>query len=221
MGLISFHATMQLATCGGVPILEVHVIDDDPAVRDAISLLLKAEGMEVKTYSSASGFLGAVGNSCHGCVVADVRLPGLSGIELVNAMKERGFSIPVILITGHGDVQLAVKAMKLGAWDFIEKPFQGDALIGAVRAAIKRSDKEGHNAEVTEFTKRVEGLTPREHQVLERVVLGETNKVIAHQLGISVRTVEVHRANVIAKTRAKSLAELVRIFLAVQEVRQG
>ena len=119
------------------------MIDDDPAIRDAISLLLKAEGMEVQAYSSASDFLGAVQNSCNGCVVTDVRLPGISGIELVSVMKERGFSIPVIMITGHADVRLAVKAMKLGACDFIEKPFHDDALIEAVKAAIKRSDKEG------------------------------------------------------------------------------
>lgn len=191
----------------------IYVVDDDPAVRDAISLLLKTEGMEVQSYASASTFLEAVQSSRIGCVVADVRLPGMSGIELVSVMKERGFSIPVIMITGHGDVQLAVNAMKLGACDFIEKPFSDDALIGAVRAAIKRASEEGHNAEALEERKRFESLSSRENQVLERIVLGETNKVIAHELGISVRTVEVHRANIVAKTGAKSLAELVKMFL--------
>jgi two-component system response regulator FixJ len=165
-----------------VPILRVHVIDDDPAIRDAISLLLKAEGMEVKTYSAAADFLGAVENSCNGCVVADVRLPGISGIELVSTMKERGFSIPVIMITGHAEVQLAVRAMKLGACDFIEKPFTDDALIEAVKAAIKRSDNESNTSEMAEFANRFESLTSRERQVLERIVSGETNKVIAHKL---------------------------------------
>jgi two-component system, LuxR family, response regulator FixJ len=222
MGLTSSHATMQLATCGGAPNLTVHVIDDDPAIRDAISLLLKAEGMEVQAYPSAPDFLGAVQNSCNGCVVVtDVRLPGISGIELVSIIKERGFSIPVIMITGHADVQLAVMAMKLGACDFIEKPFKDDALIEAVRAAIKRSESQSDIAEIAEFTNRFESLTSREKQVLERVISGETNKVIAHKLGISIRTVEVHRSNLIAKTGAKNLAELVRMFFAVQEVRQG
>jgi two-component system response regulator FixJ len=199
--------------------LKVYVIDDDPAIRDAISLLLKAEGMEVHAYSSASDFLGAIQNHSNGCVVADVRLPGISGIELVSVIKERGFSIPVVIITGHGDVGLAVKAMKLGACDFIEKPFHDDALIEAVRAAIKRADSEGRNTEVLEFTKRFETLSARENEVLERIAAGETNKVIAHQRGISVRTVEVHRANVIAKTGAKNLAALVRMFFALQRAK--
>jgi two-component system, LuxR family, response regulator FixJ len=202
--------------------LTAYVIDDDPAIRDAISLLLKAEGMEVQAYSSASDFLVAVQNSCNGCVVVtDVRLPGISGIELVSIIKERGFSIPVIMITGHAEVQLAVKAMKLGACDFIEKPFHDHALIEAVRAAIKRSHSEGHNAEVVEFTKRFECLTSREKQVLDRIVSGETNKVIAHKLGISIRTVEIHRSKLIAKTGAKNLAELVRMCFAVQGANQG
>lgn len=201
--------------------MTVYVIDDDPAIRDAIRLLLKAEGMEVQAYSSASDFLGAVQNSCDGCVVTDVRLPGISGIELISVMKERGFSIPVIMITGHADVRLAVKAMKLGACDFIEKPFHDDALIEAVKAAIKRSDKEGDKSQIAEFAKRFETLTPREKQVLEKIAFGETNKAIAHQLGISVRTVEVHRGNVTAKTGAKNLAALVRMFFAVQEANQG
>ncbi len=199
-----------------MPDLKVYVVDDDPAIRDAISLLLKAEGMDVETHSSASAFLGAAQKSCKGCVVADVSLPGISGIELVSAMKERGLSIPVIMITGHGDVQLAVKAMKLGACDFIQKPFQHEALVEAVKAAVKRSDNEGHSEKVVDFKRRLGSLTARENQVLERLVFGETNKIIAHKLGISVRTVEAHRSNAMAKTGAKSLAELVKMFLTVQ-----
>jgi two-component system, LuxR family, response regulator FixJ len=192
----------------------VHVVDDDPAMRDSLTFLLDVNGFEPKPYESANVFLsGAIEPPT--CVVSDIRMPGLSGIELVRELKGRGAACPVILITGHGDVALAVEAMKAGAVDFIEKPFDDQALIGAIRAAlVAHSAAQGDNTIKKEAQARLAELSPRERDVLQGLVAGKINKVIAHELSISPRTVEVYRANLMAKTGARSMSELMRIALA-------
>ncbi|HET8543119.1 MAG TPA: response regulator FixJ [Pseudolabrys sp.] len=192
----------------------VHVIDDDEAVRQSTAFLLRAANIQVQTYETATDFLEALSQVKPGCIVTDVRMPGLSGIELLHRLRALKFSMPVIVITGHGDVQLAVEAMKAGAMDFIEKPFSDDVLLHAVRAALSAhaTDSERHalNAEVNN---RMASLSKREHEVLEGLVAGHPNKTIAYDLGISPRTVEIYRANVMEKMQARSLSDLVRMAL--------
>ena len=191
-----------------------HVIDDDEAVRQSIEFLLRAAKMKVRTYESAGAFLAAVPGIASGCIVTDVRMPEMSGIELLRRLKELRVALPVIVITGHGDVPLAVEAMKAGAADFIEKPFDDDAILGAIRAALADSASGGRrSAERAEIDERLESLSQRERQVLEGLVAGQPNKIIAHNLGISPRTVEIYRANVMSKMKAPSLSDLVRMAL--------
>jgi two-component system, LuxR family, response regulator FixJ len=193
----------------------IHVVDDDAAMRDSLAFLLDVNGFQPKTYESANAFLSAAATGAESCVISDIRLPGLSGIELVRALKSRGEACPVILITGHGDVALAVEAMKAGAVDFIEKPFDDAALLSAIRAALDtRSAKHGDSAAKKEAEARLADLSPRERDVLLGLVAGKINKVIAHDLNISPRTVEVYRANLMAKTGAHSMSELMRLALA-------
>jgi two-component system, LuxR family, response regulator FixJ len=193
----------------------VHVIDDDAAVRDAVGLLLSTEGFEVQTYPSALAFLAAIGASQEGCVVTDVRMPEMNGIDLIAKMKEDRITMPVVVLTAHADVPLAVEAMKLGAVDFLEKPFDDEALFAAVGAALDRRDAENARMrECVEIRNRLTSLTRRESEILAGLLKGLSNKVIAHDLGISVRTAEVHRANIMAKMRAGNLAELVKMALA-------
>ena len=193
----------------------IHVIDDDAAMRDSLAFLLDVNGFRPQVYESADAFLGVVGADDANCVVSDIRMPGLNGIELVRKLKSQGASCPVILITGHGDVALAVEAMKAGAADFIEKPFDDDALLGAIRAALgARSASPGESTARKEAEARLADLSPRERDVLQGLVAGKINKVIAHDLSISPRTVEVYRANLMAKTGARSMSELMRIALA-------
>ena len=173
----------------------VHVIDDDEAVRQSTAFLLRAANIQVQTYETATAFLEALSQVKPGCIVTDVRMPGLNGIELLQRLRAMKFSMPVIVITGHGDVPLAVEAMKAGAMDFIEKPFSDDVLLGAVRAALSVS------------------LSNREREVLEGLVAGRPNKTIAYDLGISPRTVEIYRANLMTKMGAASLSNLVRMAL--------
>jgi len=201
----------------------VHVIDDDDAVRDSLEFLLRAAKIEVKTYDSASTFLAAVaGSSGAGCIVTDVRMPGLSGVDLLRQLKARGSSMPVIVITGHGDIQLAVEAMKIGAADFLEKPFDDEALLASVRSALGRLEKDAQrNADRTDLSNRLAALTPRERDVLEGLVAGKANKIIAFDLGISPRTVEIYRANVMTKMDAGSLSELVRMALLAGVLNAG
>jgi two-component system response regulator FixJ len=192
----------------------VHVIDDDEAVRSSLGFLLELEELPNRTYASAQEFLDACDSLETGCVVTDVRMPGMSGIELVRRLRERGDAVPIIVITGHGDVPLAVEAMRAGAADFIEKPFEHEVLLAAIRSALNtqtRSDAE--RGERRRFEQMLTGLSGRERDVLRGVVAGKLNKVIAHELGISPRTVEVYRANVMSKTGASGLSELVRIAL--------
>jgi two-component system response regulator FixJ len=193
----------------------IHVVDDDPAMRDSLAFLLDVNGFAPKAYESANAFLSGAAIELPTCVVSDIRMPGLSGIELVRELKARGAACPVILITGHGDVALAVEAMKAGAVDFIEKPFDDQALIGAIRAAlVAHSASQGDNSTKKEAQARLAELSPRERDVLQGLVAGKINKVIAHELSISPRTVEVYRANLMAKTGARSMSELMRIALA-------
>lgn len=193
----------------------IHVVDDDAAMRDSLAFLLDVNGFQPKTYESANAFLSAAATGAASCVISDIRMPGLSGIELVRALKSRGEACPVILITGHGDVALAVEAMKAGAVDFIEKPFDDAALLSAIRTALDtRSAKQGDSAAKKEAEVRLADLSPRERDVLLGLVAGKINKVIAHDLNISPRTVEVYRANLMAKTGAHSMSELMRLALA-------
>lgn len=192
----------------------VHVIDDDEAVRESVSFLLDSAGIVSRTYASASLFLSAYEPGEFGCVVTDVRMPGTTGIDLLRRLADIGSTTPVIVITGHADVPLAVEAMKLGAADFIEKPFDDEVLIASVRSALARA-RQGDRleAERATATGRIATLSGRERDVLEGLVAGKPNKMIAFDLGISARTVEVYRANVMTKMQAASLSELVRMAL--------
>jgi two-component system, LuxR family, response regulator FixJ len=192
----------------------VHVIDDDEAVRESLEFLLRTAHFQVRTYDSAVAFLKALPAGVSGCVITDVRMPEMSGIDLLRRLKELGLAAPVIVITGHGDVPLAVEAMKIGAADFLEKPFDEEALLASVRAALSRVQQDaGREAERTALHERLAALSQREREVLEGLVAGYPNKTIAYDLGISPRTVEIYRANVMTKMKAASLSELVRMAL--------
>jgi two-component system response regulator FixJ len=192
----------------------VHVIDDDEAVRESLAFLLRSADLEVSTYESATAFLAALPKVEPGCVITDVRMPGLSGTELLQKLKEMGVTMPVIVVTGHGDVPLAVEAMKMGAIDFFEKPFDDEALLASVRSSLGSwGEKEAREAERADVRARLESLSPRERDVLKGLVAGHPNKTIAFDLGISHRTVEIYRANVMTKMKASSLSELVRMAL--------
>jgi two-component system response regulator FixJ len=192
----------------------VHVIDDDDAVRDSLAFLLASSGIATETHVSAVAFLDRMADLAVGCIVTDIRMPGPSGIDLVRKVKERNANIPVIVITGHGDVKLAVEAMKLGAADFLEKPFDDAALIAAIRDALGRDrERESRAARAGELKERVASLSTREREVLDGLVAGKPNKVIAYELGISPRTVEVYRANVMTKMQAETLSDVVRMAL--------
>lgn len=196
----------------------IYIVDDDPAVRDALQLLLATDGYCVKTYPSAPAFLAEATSDSAGCVVADVRMPEMSGLDMLVEMKRRNLRLPVIIITGHGDVPLAVEAMKRGAEDFIEKPFDDEALFQSVKRALSHGAVvQLRYAEERKTADKLQLLTKREREILEKLAEGRSNKVIAHELGISVRTAEVHRANVMTKMRAKNLAELVRMVIAGSE----
>ncbi len=194
----------------------VHIIDDDAAVRDALKLLLATEGHDVETHESPIGFLEAIEPTDVGCIVTDVRMPEMTGIELLLKVKEMGLTLPVVVISAHADVPLAVQAMKEGAMDLLEKPFDDEALLTSVRSALAHSSGQlAQQTEAQEIVRRLTTLTSRENEVLAALLRGQPNKIIAHELGISVRTVEVHRANVMAKMQAGSLPELVRMSLVV------
>lgn len=190
----------------------VHIVDDDEAVRKSLAFLLSSAGHAVRLYDSATAFLGDLSNIGGGCLITDIRMPEMTGIELLQALKSKSCTLSAIVITGHGDVPLAVEAMKAGAVDFIEKPFDDNAILSAVQAALRRAGKEegGDGAAVAA---RLASLSERERQVLEGLIAGHPNKTIAYDLGISPRTVEVYRANLMAKMEAKSLSELVRMAI--------
>jgi len=193
---------------------DVYVIDDDAAARESLEFLLRSAGLEVRSYESATAFLQALPKLAPGCIVSDVRMPGMSGIDLLKRLRELEIGMPVIIMTGHGDVPLAVQAMKFGASDFFEKPFDDEALIGAVRAVLaQHQDASRRTAQLSQINARLTELSNRERQVLEGLVAGRPNKVIAYDLGTSPRTVEIYRANVMTKMQAASLSDLVRMAL--------
>jgi len=190
----------------------VFVIDDDPLIRDAVRSLIGSVGLQVLTFGSARDFLGGTRPDVPGCLVLDVRLPDLSGLDLQRELRESDIHIPIIFITGHGDIPMSVEAMKAGAVEFLTKPFRGQDLLDAVQGAIARDrDARQARAEIAELRRCFDTLSPREREVLRMVVMGLLNKQIAADLGISELTVKTHRAHVKEKMRAGSLAELVRI----------
>ncbi|HER26863.1 MAG TPA: response regulator transcription factor [Rhodospirillales bacterium] len=194
----------------------VYVIDDDDAVRESINWLISSVDLEVQTFSSAGEFLDTCSSGQAGCLITDIRMPEISGLELQDELNRRGWDIPVIVITGHGDVQTAVRAMKAGAFDFIEKPFNDQILLDLVnRAVMASAESLIEQIEQAEVKERMATLTPREKQVLDMISIGDSNKNIAHQLEISEKTVEVHRARVMSKMQAKSLAALVKMVLSM------
>ncbi|HEY9182500.1 MAG TPA: response regulator transcription factor [Gammaproteobacteria bacterium] len=188
----------------------VYLVDDDEAVRDSLGMLFKSIGLKHESYASALDFLQHYDPRRHACLVADIRMPGLSGLELQQRLNEQGAEIPIIFITGHGDVPMAVTAMKSGAADFIQKPFRDQDLIDRIHKGLDR-DRESRTSrtERDAIRARIALLTPRENEVMQRVVRGQANKVIAMDLGVSQRTVELHRARVMRKLKMRSLAELV------------
>jgi FixJ family two-component response regulator len=194
----------------------VHVIDDEDDVRQAVALLLRSVGLKAATYASAHEFLAQYRGGNPGCLVVDVRLPGMSGLELQERLADSRITLPVIVMTGHGDIQMAVRAMRAGALDFIEKPFHDQALLDRIQEAIERSmhlqDAAGERAELE---RRYASLTERERQIMSQIVDGRPNKLIADELGLSTRTVETHRAHIIEKMGAKSLSHLVRMAVAM------
>jgi two-component system response regulator FixJ len=190
----------------------VHIVDDDEAVRQSLAFLLASAGLTVRLYDSASAFLAGLSAVKNGCLVTDVRMPDMTGIELLQQLRSKACKLPAIVITGHGDVPLAVEAMKAGAVDFIEKPFDQAAILNAVQSALDRgSNAEGRDATVV--AGKLATLSERERQVLEGLVAGHSNKTIAHDLGISPRTVEVYRSNLMTKMGARSLSELIRMAI--------
>lgn len=199
----------------------VYVVDDDQAVRDSLQFLLDSAGLRTRAYETASAFLAECepGRPLHGCVVVDLRLPGLSGIELQEELRRRGIRVPTIMITGHGDVPAAVRAMKAGALDFIEKPFNDRQLLDRIREAVSEDDRHrAFRARREEVLYRISLLTHRERQVMELVVQGKLNKQIAKELNLSHKTVEVHRAHVMEKMHATSLAQLVRYSVMMEDL---
>jgi two-component system response regulator FixJ len=193
----------------------VHLVDDDEAIRRSASFMLRTSGFVVKTYASGLELLKDAKGLARGCILLDVRMPGMDGLEVQRTLKERGILLPVIVMTGHGDVNVAVQAMKAGAVDFIEKPFEKSVLLSAIEEGFGRLDQAGRSkARGDEARVRLEALTSREHDVLQGLVRGHPNKTIAYDLGISPRTVEIHRANLMTKLDVASLSEALRIAFA-------
>jgi len=192
----------------------IYVIDDDEAMRDSLNFLLDSAGYKVTLFETATSFLEALPGLAFGCVVSDVRMPGIDGIELLKRMKAASSRFPILIMTGHGDVPLAVEAMKLGAVDFLEKPFEDERLIAMIEGAMRQAEPAARNEAVTQdIAARIASLSPRERQVMEGLIAGLSNKLIAREYDISPRTIEVYRANVMTKMQAGSLSELVRLAM--------
>ena len=193
----------------------IFIVDDDEAVRESLALLLEASGYRVAAYASGEAFLAALKRGAEGCLLVDVRMPGIGGLEVQEELARRDSAVPAIVMTGHGDVPLAVRAMRAGAADFIEKPFSDETILASIERALRQGEAQrqdrARNAEVLAHAER---LTEREREVLDELVAGHPNKVIAHHLSISPRTVEIHRARVMEKMQARSLSELVRMALS-------
>lgn len=195
----------------------IFVVDDEPAVRDSLQVLLGTYGFAVETYATAASFLDRADAHRPGCLVADVRMPGMTGIELQRELTRRGNSMPVIVITGHGDVPMAVDALKAGAMDFLEKPLNDEALVRSIRAALERDERSrAEGQEMSRLGERMGRLTGREREVMMLIVDGLANNAVAEKLGISARTVEHYRANIMQKMEAASFAELVRMAISLQ-----
>ena len=200
----------------------VHVIDDDEAIRESLAFLLQTANIAVATHPSAVAFLEMLPGIGAGCIITDLRMPGISGLDLLRRLQELRIDTPVIVITGHGDVPLAVEAMKIGAADFLEKPFDDEVLLASVRSALRQQDAESkRRGERAEVEARLASLSNRERDVLDGLVAGRANKQIAFDLGISPRTVEIYRANLMNKMQAGSLSELVRMALTAGVLKPG
>ena len=200
----------------------IHLVDDDEAIRRSAGFMLKTSGFRVQSYESGDHLLKSAASLEPGCILLDIRMPGMDGLEVQQALKERGVALPVVIMTGHGDVTLAVQAMKAGAVDFIEKPFEKAVLLGAIDQAFSRLDRSSEARErAKEAEVQLNGLTPREREVLDGLAQGLPNKTIAYDLGISPRTVEIHRANLMSKLGVKSLSEALRIAFAAQDKAQA
>jgi FixJ family two-component response regulator len=197
----------------------VYVVEDDEAVRDSLELLLKSDDKPVRTYESATAFLKDYSDKMAGCIVLDIRMPGMDGMELQKKLNEKHSILPIIFVTGHGDVPMAVDAMKEGAVDFIQKPYREEALLEKIEAALKQDQEQRKSLdEKQEIIRRIKSLTPREHEIMGRMIAGQANKVIAIELEISQRTVEIHRSRVMHKMGTHSLAHLVRMVLSVKDL---
>lgn len=194
----------------------VHIVDDEEAVRNSLAFLLTSSGFAVRVHESATAFLAVAPEIRNGCLITDLRMPDMDGVELLRKLRDGGAMLPAIVITGHGDVHMAVEAMKTGALDFIEKPFSDGVMIDSIRRAVDRAAERRRGDAAAEIVRqRIGSLSEREQQVLQGVVAGQANKAIAFELGISPRTVEVYRAGLMSKMQAKSLADLVRMVLDV------
>ncbi|MFE8071911.1 response regulator FixJ [Marinobacteraceae bacterium S3BR75-40.1] len=196
----------------------VYVVEDDEAVRDSLTLLLESEGLRVETFATGNDFLEAWNEDMAGCIVLDIRMPGLDGMEVQSALNEHNSLLPIIFVTGHGDVPLAVEAMKHGAVDFVQKPYREEALLDKVKSALEQDEEQRRSlGERNEIVRKIESLTPREREIMDRMVEGQANKVIAIELDISQRTVEIHRSRVMHKMGTHSLAHLVRMVMSVKD----
>ncbi|MCP4995536.1 MAG: response regulator transcription factor [Gammaproteobacteria bacterium] len=196
----------------------VFVVDDDQEVRDALQLLMESVGLQVETCDSAQGYLDSFDPQRAGCLILDIRMPGMSGLELQARLVAEQLHPPIIIITGHGDVPMAVRAVQAGAEDFIEKPFNDQALLDSVHRALERDAKQrGVAIKQAEIQERLDRLTPREQEVMHLVVAGKRNKIIAADLNVSQSTIEAHRAKVMEKTEASSLSDLMRMLLSLEE----
>ena len=196
----------------------VFIVDDDEAVRGALRLLMKSVGHEAKTFDSGDEFLASCSSGVSGCLILDIRMPGMSGLELQEKLQQQGVNIPIIFITGHGDVPMAVQAMKHGAMEFLQKPFREQDLVDLVNQALEKNENSHKLAlQRTEIEPRIAKLTPRERQIMDMIVQGKASKVIAIDLGVSQRTVDTHRTRIMRKMQARSLAELVQMVVRMQD----
>jgi len=196
----------------------VHLVDDDEAIRRSVGFMLKTSGFHVRTYESGVELMKSAPHLEPGCILLDIRMPGMDGLEVQKALRDKGVTLPVIIMTGHGDVSLAVQAMKVGAIDFIEKPFEKAVVLSAIEHGLERLSRTAASRDrADDAAVRLQALTPRERDVLDGLAKGLPNKTIAYDLDISPRTVEIHRANLMSKLKVRSLSEALRLAFAAQE----